>query len=654
MASDEGTLDIDREARERFGHASLLDGQRAVIERVLAGRSAAAVFPTGGGKSLCYQLPSQLLDGLTLVVSPLIALMKDQIDALARRGIRAHRLDSSLSAADHREVMGDVRSGRVRLLYVAPERFANERFREDLARLSVALFAVDEAHCISEWGHNFRPDYLKLVGYARAAGADRVLALTATATEKVAADICAGFDIAPDDLVRTRFERLNLSLHLTPVAARDRDRSLLAALATREPGPTLVYVSLQKTAERIAERIAATGRAARPYHAGLPDEVRASTQEWFLGSADGVVVATIAFGMGVDKPDIRYVYHYNLSKSLESLAQEIGRAGRDGAPATCESFVCPDDLTVLENFAWGDTPDRQAVAALVDQLLDEAGDEEQQIALVTLSRQLDIRALVLKTLLTYLELDGWLQMGTPVYGSYRFTSSHTGKELLAKVDAGDARRFLAEILKVCRPGKKWLSLDPDEAAAAAGGDRARVVRALQWLNDEGHIELEATRVRQRYRRLRTPDDRGAVVGALMEKLYTRERGELARLAEVVELCARDGCQTRALAERFGDPAGAPCGRCTWCLRGGPAQPPPRAKTPIDHTRVREALELLRAEGGPAVPPRGVARLLCGLKTPGMAKELARSALFGALSDAPFEDVLAAAEELSDSSERVAT
>ena len=205
--------------KRHWGFDTFRSGQRDVILSLLGGHSAAAVFPTGGGKSLCYQLPALVLDGLTLVVSPLIALMKDQIDALHARGIEARRIDSSLSPGDLRDVMAGVRGGRIKLLYVAPERFANERFRKSLEGLKLSLFAVDEAHCISEWGHNFRPDYLKLVGFAKAYGAERVLALTATATPKVLEDMCRQFDIAPEHTVRTPFYRDNLSLRRHLAAA---------------------------------------------------------------------------------------------------------------------------------------------------------------------------------------------------------------------------------------------------------------------------------------------------------------------------------------------------------------------------------------------------------------------------------------------------
>jgi len=280
---------LEDRLQQHFGFGAFLPGQKEVVEHLLAGHSAAAVFPTGGGKSLCYQLPALLLPGLTLVVSPLIALMKDQIDQLTARGIAAARLDSTLGAGEYRDIMNAVRNGALSMLYVAPERFNNERFRGALAKIDVSLFAVDEAHCISEWGHNFRPDYLKLAGFAERYGAERVLALTATATPKVLEDICRGFEIAPGHAVRTGFHRPNLELRATPMLASARADFLARRLSEREAGPTIVYVTLQRTAEEVAETLRQAGFEARAYHAGMKDDQRAQAQDWFLASEEAVM-----------------------------------------------------------------------------------------------------------------------------------------------------------------------------------------------------------------------------------------------------------------------------------------------------------------------------------------------------------------------------
>ena len=354
----------------QFGLSEFRPGQREVIDALLTHGSALAVFPTGGGKSLCYQLPALAFEGVTVVVSPLIALMKDQIDYLQGRGIAAARLDSSLTSADARQVTEGLRSGSLRILYVAPERFNNERFLNDLRRTRIALFAVDEAHCISEWGHNFRPDYLKLAETARMLGAERVLALTATATPTVVKDICAGFGIPSECAVVTGFYRSNLTLYITSVSVAEREPVLRERLGSRPPGPSIVYVTLQRTAEQVADRLAKAGFPARAYHAGMDADARTATQEWWMASDRGIVVATIAFGMGIDKANVRYVYHYNLPKSLESYSQEMGRAGRDGQPSIVELLACPADVPTLENFAYGDTPTLDALNSVVTALLE--------------------------------------------------------------------------------------------------------------------------------------------------------------------------------------------------------------------------------------------------------------------------------------------
>jgi ATP-dependent DNA helicase RecQ len=288
-----------------FGFSEFRPGQLEVIQALETHQAALAVFPTGGGKSLCYQLPALAYDGVTVVVSPLIALMKDQIDFLVRRGIPAARIDSSLTADDLRAVNRQLEAGTLRLLYVAPERFNNERFLGTLRRLKLALFVVDEAHCISEWGHNFRPDYLKLAEVAREMNAQRVLTLTATATPSVVEDICAAFQIPREAAIVTGFYRHNLELSVVPIRADKRDQFLIQQLRCRPPGSTIIYVTLQMTANRLAAYLCAAGFPARAYHAGMASEDRSAVQEWWMESDRGIVVATIAFGMGIDKADVR-------------------------------------------------------------------------------------------------------------------------------------------------------------------------------------------------------------------------------------------------------------------------------------------------------------------------------------------------------------
>ena len=553
--------DLEAALHRHFGFTTFNSGQKEVVERLLAGRSAAAVFPTGGGKSLCYQLPALMLDGLTLVVSPLIALMKDQIDALAQRGIAARRLDSSLDPEGHHSLMSDLSAGRVPLLYVAPERFNNERFRASLEDLDIALFAVDEAHCISEWGHNFRPDYLKLGGIARTIGARTVLALTATATDRVLLDIRKGFDIAEHDAIRTRFYRPNLTLRFTPTSAVDRDEMLIERLRSRPAGPTIVYVTLQRTAERMAEVLSAAGFGAQPYHAGLDADRRGSIQDAFLASDRMIVVATIAFGMGIANANNRNVYHYNPPKSLEHLAQEIGRAGRDGEPSICELQLCHDDLPLLQNFVYGDTPTRAAIQSLVGALLNdsnadnkdendngEANNDTIALALTSFGNAHDVRPLVVRTLLTYLELDGFLEAMTPVYDRFRYRLIASEEDILARLPQDEPRQLMKGLLAASKKARIWFTVEAEKVAARLNVPRDRIVKALDWLAGEELVELKAEGLLHRYRRLRTADV-DALTGDLYERVRAREQAERDRLAA--------GIQVHQLAADLGQDKEAP-------------------------------------------------------------------------------------------------
>jgi ATP-dependent DNA helicase RecQ len=628
----------------RFGFDSFRPGQEQVVDALLAGRSALAVFPTGAGKSLCYQLPALLLEGMTIVVSPLIALMKDQIDFLQRSGIAAARLDSSLGAAEQREIFERLRGGALKLLYVAPERFNNERFLTQLARTRISLFAVDEAHCISEWGHNFRPDYLKLAARARELAAERVLALTATATPAVVADIQAGFGIEEADAVVTGFYRPNLTMLTTPVAVGERNGLLLERLRERPPGSTIVYVTLQRTSVRIAELLADAGLQARPYHAGLDAEERVAVQEWWAGSGQAIVVATIAFGMGIDKADVRYVYHYNLPKSLESYSQEIGRAGRDGRPSICELFVCADDVPTLENFAFGDTPTREALAGLLSDVVHHPVGTELALSEYELSVRHDLRTLVLKTALTYLELDGLLRQGTPFYAGYRLRPLGISSfdEVFSRFDESRAR-FLRRLIDTGKTGRTWTTVVPDDAAAALGEERRRIVATLEYLDQQGLVELQPAEVRQRYTLTARPDSEDELVGRLLERFGRRERAETGRIENVLALVTHEGCQVCALVGYFGEARTERCGHCSHCLSGRAQQVPQvEPKPPIETIVHADALAALRSRHPDALgAPRQQARFLSGITSPAASRaKLTKDGLFGSLAERRFAEVLA--------------
>ena len=625
-----------------FGFGEFRDGQTDVISRLLSGRSTLAIFPTGGGKSLCYQLPALALDGLTVVISPLIALMKDQIDFLTSKSIPAARLDSTLERDEAVRIYDDLRQGRTKLLYVSPERLGNERFLRLLSQQRIELLAVDEAHCISEWGHNFRPDYLKIAVLARRLGVARVLALTATATPSVAADIARAFDIQTDDIVQTGFYRPNLELRVTPCTVHQRRDLLLTQLSERQRGPTIVYVTLQRTAQDLADYLGSHGFNARPYHAGMKTELRAETQEAFMASSDMIVVATIAFGMGIDKSNIRGVYHYNLPKSLESYMQEIGRAGRDGQSAICQLLACADDVTTLENFSYGDTPSPDTVRALVDELLD--GPEQFDVSLYDLAHQHDARDLVMRTLLTYLELDDVIQSTGSFYSQFKFQPQRSSAEIFARFDPPRAA-FLRDIFRSAKKGPKWFTLDTHDAARRMGEPRDRIVAAIDYLEQQGELIVQVAGVRQGYRRIRHPDDRDALVSTLVERFSEREAHDIARVGSVVAMAEHDGCLTRHLLAYFGEQRDD-CGHCSRCA-GQRSQPLPATShpeiTPSDEKKIRRLIAI----GHEALAtPRQVTRFLCGLTSPATSRARLRGrADFGMLDQTPFAEVLATVERL---------
>ena len=334
--------------KSRFGHDSFLPLQEEIIDNVLARRDSLLLMPTGGGKSLCYQLPALIFDGVTLVVSPLIALMKDQVDALNANGISARFINSSLPASEIRNVQTQVWRGQAKILYVAPERLALPGFRSFLHNIDLGLIAIDEAHCISEWGHEFRPDYRNLRQLRKDFPDVPVIALTATATKRVREDIIVQLGLERGDVFLSSFNRANLSYSVRPKSGSLE--ALMSLLHRRVNQSAIIYCFSRRETEELAEDLNARGLSARPYHAGLDGETRRRTQEDFIRDRVPIIVATIAFGMGIDKPDIRLVVHYSLPKSLEGYYQETGRAGRDGLPSECVLFYSYSDKAKQDYF----------------------------------------------------------------------------------------------------------------------------------------------------------------------------------------------------------------------------------------------------------------------------------------------------------------
>jgi ATP-dependent DNA helicase RecQ len=628
--------------QEVFGFSALREGQEEVISALLAGRSSLAIFPTGGGKSMCYQLPALMLEGTALIVSPLLALMKDQVDRLAAKGIAAARLDSTLGTEDYGEVMAKLMRGEWKLLYVSPEKLGNAEFRKLLKSVSLSMIAVDEAHCISEWGHNFRPDYLKLGKIRKQLGVTRLLALTATATPKVEADIRKRFGISKADVVKLSFHRPNLDLRITPCKVAERKEILLDRL-TVHGSPAVVYVTRQETAEEVATFLARRGLSARAYHAGLRTELRREIQEDFMGGGIAVVVATIAFGMGVDKADIRTVIHFNLPKSLEGYTQEIGRAGRDGQAAVCEMLACADDRTVLENFIFSDTPSQTAVRNLLERVLKLGRDFD--VSTYDLAATCDIRQTVVSTILAYLEMDGLIEARGIFFDRYRIKLLRPLSSLLAGRPAKE-RKILGAIFAELDADWKWLTVNAAETAAHLLINTALLRNLISDLETAGDIALKKSNWRHAYRLKKEPANLRELAEAMSAEFQRKEAADLQRLEKVLALSSTKVCLTKTLLKHFGESMGAPCGHCDRCRGIPPCKLKPTMARKVAAGELLEIRKLVDAKHAALGTPRQLARFLCGMSSPAMMRaRLYRHDSYGMLSDLPFGDVEVVAESL---------
>src|SRR5256714_682386 len=426
-----------------FGFREFLDAQEEVITAIAGGSDALVVMPTGGGKSLCYQLPALLLEGTTVVVSPLIALMKDQVDALQRRGISATLINSSLSLAEQRERIRSLARGEFKLVYIAPERFRSGSFLEALGQSTIALFAVDEAHCLSMWGHDFRPDYFRLGQVLETLGRPQVAAFTATATPEVRRDILTHLALRGPGECLGGFARPNLKLMITQVANEAEKYARLNALI-REHKTGIVYCSTRKRVEAVAETLQLANISSILYHGGMSDEEREKAQNEFMQGRRDVVVATNAFGMGIDRPDIRFVVHFDVPGSVEAYYQEAGRAGRDGEAATCNLLFNHADTRVQEFFIEGSNPPLEFITQTYEMLRREADEKhELQISIKEMALRLgDERSdMMISSSLHVLDREGYIDRfyipGRRVRGTRVLQPDVRGHQL--KLDAAKLR-----------------------------------------------------------------------------------------------------------------------------------------------------------------------------------------------------------------------
>jgi len=541
-----------------FGFDGFRQGQAQTIAQLLAGHSTLSIFPTGSGKSLCYQLTALHLPHLTLVVSPLLALMKDQLAFLDSKGIKAASIDSTLKGNEAQEVMAGVRRGDIKILMVSVERFKNERFRQFIQSVAVSMLVVDEAHCISEWGHNFRPDYLKLPSYSQALNIPLTLLLTATATKKVKLDMAEKFAINEHHIVQTGFYRSNLDLTVVPVASVDKN-AYLAEQIKQQAGSGIVYVTLQHSAEQVAAYLQSAGVNACAYHAGFDSDHRSQIQSYFMAGNIQVIVATIAFGMGIDKSDIRFVFHYDLPKSIENYSQEIGRAGRDGKLSHCITLANLDGLNTVENFVYGDTPEFTGIEMLLNTIKSEVitnaygntSDSKWELQILALSNAVNIKQLPLKTLLVQLELAGVIEPMYAYFADFKIKLLKPKAEIINSFNE-QRKDFLQRIFNATEFKKVWGSLNFDTLLQDKSIERNRVIAALEYLQEQQLIILETKGMTEVFKinlnALADPN----LCQTLSHYFKNNEEKEIKRIATLVRFFQLDSCLTVNLARYFDD------------------------------------------------------------------------------------------------------
>lgn len=555
--------------RKFFGFEEFREGQREVIEAVLAGHDTVVVMPTGGGKSLCFQLPALMKEGVTVVVSPLIALMKDQVDALAARNLPATFINSSLDFEEQKARIAGVRQGRYKLLYVAPERFRSSHFVETLQRADISLFAIDEAHCISQWGHDFRPDYLRLKSFRTSIGSPQTIALTATATPYVRADIIEQLSLEEPRAFVSGFDRPNLSIAVIHTE-KDRDKyARIRQLATEYPGQSgIVYTSTRKTVEQITQRLKDARLSVIGYHAGMTDDERVRAQDDFMSGRAQIIVATNAFGMGIDKPDIRFVTHFQMPGSIEAYYQEIGRAGRDGAQSVCLLLFNYADKRTQDYFIEGSYPPPELIAKVYNALV---GTGQKRIELST--REIAARAAVrnemaVQSALITLEKAGHIERGTG--GENRaevrlLVPPHVARETVAARRSDQLKGVLFGLMSDQGINDRAdTEVNVGDLAETLGMEFAGMRRVLSSLAEAGVISYRPAR---RTRGVVMLDEQPATrLRIRPEEVARRAALEQRKLREMISFCYAEHCYRSFILDYFGDRSNTgACGKCGNCL-----------------------------------------------------------------------------------------
>jgi ATP-dependent DNA helicase RecQ len=563
------TLDEARAVlRARFGFEQFRPGQEIAVTSVLAGRDTLVVLPTGGGKSVCYQVPAMLLPGLTVVVSPLISLMKDQVDALTNRGIPATFVNSTLTSGEVSERMTRVARGEVKLLYVAPERFDVGPAADRLRDAGVSLLAIDEAHCISEWGHDFRPSYLRIAQVRERLGWPPAVALTATATHHVRLDIARQLRFENAETIITGFDRQNLRYHVVPTRTDAEKDAALAHVLREHEGVAIVYASTRRNVEKITRTLEEAGIRAAAYHAGLDDAHRHEVQDAFMNESVRAIVATNAFGMGIDKPNVRLVVHHAMPGTLEAYYQEAGRAGRDGQPAEVYLLHAFPDRFTHEFFIKGAFPDRTLVEKVYEKLrtaADRTGAVQLGPAQLAATLPGKISDREVESALRLLVQAGALRTDPESGGRVFVRLLATPERIKRDLGAGDAIKLglLRALWRVAGDALyDGAPIDLDGLPPGFGG-ASGAMPILEELEDAQFVEWHRLGGGDRVTDPRRPLSAYPLDWAALER---RRKAELAKLDAMQQYAYASGCRRGFVLRYFGDPAaGKDCGGCDNCL-----------------------------------------------------------------------------------------